>query len=194
MLCSLDMVRPCQTSSAHLSRPQQGWSGAPQSGSEWLLRAGLPTLKGSDALKEYDEFENEWYFSYPKAWVARPNSQRSGFYVSNFQTVRQCSKAEASAPPTGHAHGSPAGITPCSSLKPCGWGKVSCLPNHALALQADKATVESFPVPEGDGPEADKELIRRAVAAAVVPGKHIARVCQSAYAQSACVYVFTSWD
>jgi hypothetical protein len=32
------------------------------------LHAGLPTLKASAGFRVYDEFEDEFYFEYPKVW------------------------------------------------------------------------------------------------------------------------------
>jgi len=82
----------------------------------------LPTLvQGFKDFKFYDEFENAWVLAYPKAWVVRPNTLRTGLYVSNFQT-------------------------------------------------ADKATVEEFDLPEGASGPSDPQVVRRAVAASIVPG------------------------
>lgn len=50
-----------------------------------VLLSGLPTLKASSGFRLYDEFEDEFYFEYPKSWVARPNSMRRGVYISDFQ-------------------------------------------------------------------------------------------------------------
>ena len=45
----------------------------------------MPTVKASTSLKQYDEFGDEYTFLYPAAWVARPNSLRSGIIISDFQ-------------------------------------------------------------------------------------------------------------
>lgn len=52
-----------------------------------LSAYGLPTLKASQGFILFDEFENDFSFEYPRSWVIRPNSMRSGIYVSDFQTA-----------------------------------------------------------------------------------------------------------
>ncbi|CAG9464221.1 unnamed protein product [Pedinophyceae sp. YPF-701] len=47
---------------------------------------GLPGIKSAKGLKAFDDFEEEYTFSYPRAWVARPNTLRGGITMSNFQT------------------------------------------------------------------------------------------------------------
>eukprot|EP01025_Chloroclados_australasicus_P066189 TRINITY_DN9071_c0_g2_i2.p1 TRINITY_DN9071_c0_g2~~TRINITY_DN9071_c0_g2_i2.p1 ORF type:complete len:296 (-),score=5.11 TRINITY_DN9071_c0_g2_i2:252-1109(-) len=47
----------------------------------------LPTFGMSAGFKLYDDFDNDYLFEYPKAWVARSNTLREGIYVSNFQTA-----------------------------------------------------------------------------------------------------------
>eukprot|EP01024_Parvocaulis_polyphysoides_P020923 TRINITY_DN19869_c0_g1_i1.p1 TRINITY_DN19869_c0_g1~~TRINITY_DN19869_c0_g1_i1.p1 ORF type:complete len:293 (+),score=27.89 TRINITY_DN19869_c0_g1_i1:45-881(+) len=47
----------------------------------------LPTFGMTAGFKVYDDFDNDYVFEYPKAWVARANSLRDGIYVSNFQTA-----------------------------------------------------------------------------------------------------------
>uniref|UniRef100_A0A061RNJ1 PsbP C-terminal domain-containing protein n=1 Tax=Tetraselmis sp. GSL018 TaxID=582737 RepID=A0A061RNJ1_9CHLO len=48
---------------------------------------GLPTLRQGNDLTYYDEFEDDFVFEYPRSWVVRPNSQRAGVYVSDFNTA-----------------------------------------------------------------------------------------------------------
>lgn len=48
---------------------------------------GLPQMKASKGFKLYDEFEAEYTFEYPTSWVSRPNSQRAGIYISDFNTA-----------------------------------------------------------------------------------------------------------
>lgn len=36
------------------------------------IPAGLPTLKASAGFRVYDEFEDEFYFEYPKVTMMRP--------------------------------------------------------------------------------------------------------------------------
>eukprot|EP01023_Acetabularia_acetabulum_P030349 TRINITY_DN28562_c0_g1_i2.p1 TRINITY_DN28562_c0_g1~~TRINITY_DN28562_c0_g1_i2.p1 ORF type:complete len:371 (+),score=24.16 TRINITY_DN28562_c0_g1_i2:150-1115(+) len=47
----------------------------------------LPTFGLTAGFKVYDDFDNDYVFEYPRAWVARDNSLRDGIYVSNFQTA-----------------------------------------------------------------------------------------------------------
>jgi hypothetical protein len=37
------------------------------------------------SMVTYDEFEDQWTFEFPKAWVARPNSLRPGVIISDYQ-------------------------------------------------------------------------------------------------------------
>lgn len=45
---------------------------------------GLPKLKTSLSFREYEDFDNGFYFEYPRAWVKRTNHLRPGLYVSDF--------------------------------------------------------------------------------------------------------------
>ena len=47
----------------------------------WLL----PFFPRPPPCQAYDEFGDEWYFEYPRAWVSRPNSLRKGVVISDFQ-------------------------------------------------------------------------------------------------------------
>jgi hypothetical protein len=54
---------------------------------------GLPQLKASRGFKLYDEFEADYIFEYPTSWVSRPNSQRAGIYISDFNVGWTASSA-----------------------------------------------------------------------------------------------------
>jgi len=47
---------------------------------------GLPSIASAKGFRPYDDFEEDYIFEFPKAWVARPNSTRPGITVSNFKT------------------------------------------------------------------------------------------------------------
>jgi hypothetical protein len=48
---------------------------------------GLPQLQAASGYKFYDEFDNDYTFEYPKSYVGRKNSLRSGLYLSDFNTT-----------------------------------------------------------------------------------------------------------
>ncbi|KAL6763552.1 hypothetical protein V8C86DRAFT_2491546 [Haematococcus lacustris] len=96
---------------------------------------GLPMLKGNDQLKVYDEFENDWLLAYPRSWVARNNTLRSGFYVSNFQTA---DKATVEAVPL-----------------PAGWAAIS---SEEQDMQIISLAVKAAVVPGSEAGQADDKL------------------------------------
>lgn len=50
-----------------------------------LSAYGLPTMKGSQGYKVYDELSDDFYFEYPRSWVVVPNRLRAGVYISDYQ-------------------------------------------------------------------------------------------------------------
>lgn len=52
---------------------------------------GLPEFKQNTTFRDYDDFDNEYVFSYPRQWVSRPNTLRPGVYLSNFKTADKVS-------------------------------------------------------------------------------------------------------
>jgi hypothetical protein len=46
---------------------------------------GLPMLKASSSFRNYDEFDDDFTFEYPRSWVSKPNSLRGGVYISDYQ-------------------------------------------------------------------------------------------------------------
>lgn len=57
---------------------------------------------GRDAdFRPYDELEDDYFFEYPRSWVARPNTLRPGVVVSNFQTADKASVEVLPAPEDG---------------------------------------------------------------------------------------------
>ncbi|WIA15677.1 hypothetical protein OEZ85_002303 [Tetradesmus obliquus] len=66
-----------------------------------LSAYGLPTLKASAGFRVYDDFADEFYFEYPKAWVSRRNSMRKGVVISDFQTADKVSVEELELPEDG---------------------------------------------------------------------------------------------
>jgi PsbP len=48
---------------------------------------GLPQLSHTPGFRLYDDFDQDFYFEYPKYWVGRKNSQRQGVYFADFNTA-----------------------------------------------------------------------------------------------------------
>ncbi len=61
---------------------------------------GLPQLKGAQGFKVWDEFEEDFTFQYPRAWVPKRNTLRGGVIISDFNTGR-CSGSSMQAPAAG---------------------------------------------------------------------------------------------
>ncbi|GMH38664.1 hypothetical protein BSKO_06548 [Bryopsis sp. KO-2023] len=60
----------------------------------FLSAYGLPTFRASKGYKAYDQFEDDYYFEYPKSWVVVPNRLRGGVYISDFQTADKATVEE----------------------------------------------------------------------------------------------------
>ncbi|KAK9793742.1 hypothetical protein WJX73_008240 [Symbiochloris irregularis] len=52
---------------------------------------GLPRLKDTPGFRLYDDYDIGCAFDYPKAWVLRPNRERRGVYISDFNTADKAS-------------------------------------------------------------------------------------------------------
>lgn len=50
---------------------------------------GLPQLKAAAGYRLFDDPEEPYSFEYPRSWVRRNNSLRSGFVISDFNTADQ---------------------------------------------------------------------------------------------------------
>lgn len=55
-----------------------------------LVRASSDTPTTQSRMYAHTLAHSEWYFEYPKAWVARPNTLRPGVVISDFQVSSEC--------------------------------------------------------------------------------------------------------
>ena len=63
----------------------------------------MPQLKQAAGFKLFDDFDFDYTFIYPRAWVGRRNRQRPGIYLSDFSTADKVTVEEVDAALAGLA-------------------------------------------------------------------------------------------